>query len=196
MATRKPKELSTQERFCIDGYLVSHDAETAYRLQRTDTTPTANADSVHRMALRWLRSPQVQTYMQMRKQELSNVLASDVDEDNRTRGDVIRELNLLINKTTDGKLRAQMLMQLADLMAYKQNPHAETEQSESHVQYYLPLTCEKCALYVEYGKFLKERKLPPSTEMEWGAINAAIRANLEKRLNGTEPHGKPMRDKE
>lgn len=81
-------------------------------------------------------------------------------DDLRNKESVARELNKLITQTTDPKLRAELLMKLADLQQMKKDL---TSLDDDPVQFFLPLACEKCPLLQNYNEFLaeKNRDLPP-----------------------------------
>ena len=81
-------------------------------------------------------------------------------DDLRNKESVARELNKLITQTTDPKLRAELLMKLADLQQMKKDL---TSLDDDPVQFFLPLACEKCPLLQNYNEFLAEKNkdLPP-----------------------------------
>ena len=81
------------------------------------------------------------------------------DSDLRDKEKVARDLNSLINQTSDPKLKAELLMKLADLQQMKKDL---TGPEEDPVQFFLPISCEKCPLLQEYNRFLagKNHDLP------------------------------------
>lgn len=94
-------------------------------------------------------------------EERRMAIKSNADPDDlRNKESVARELNKLITQTTDPKLRAELLMKLADLQQMKKDL---TSLDEDPVQFFLPLACEKCPLLQNYNEFLaeKNRDLPP-----------------------------------
>lgn len=80
--------------------------------------------------------------------------------DLRDKETVARELNALITSTTDAKLRAELLMKLADLQQMKKDA---TAIDEDPVQFFLSVSCEKCPLLQNYNDYLerKNHDLPP-----------------------------------
>lgn len=94
-------------------------------------------------------------------EERRMAIKSNADPDDlRNKESVARELNKLITQTTDPKLRAELLMKLADLQQMKKDL---TSLDDDPVQFFLPLACEKCPLLQNYNEFLaeKNRDLPP-----------------------------------
>lgn len=178
-------KLTGVERFCLDAYIVNRDADTAYRLSRPTPPTTTKPDILHRMALRWLRGDAVRDYL--RRRSAANSVGGFGAADgagNRSDADIIRDLNGLLNQTDDPKLKAQMLLQLAQLKGMTRRPE-RTMPEETHVNYYLPARCEvECPLYVGFGKYLKENGLKPASDTQAKMIEAysrlAYRSQLEK----------------
>ena len=54
---------------------------------------------------------------------------------------MINELNLLINKTSDTKLKSELILKLADLSGVRKE---QTETDDNRIYYYLPVTCNVC----------------------------------------------------
>lgn len=147
------KELSARERVLLAGYSITRDVDTAYMLLRGEDKHTATDHNVHRMALRWIRGHLQQEYLQ----QLGRALCTN-DEANRSKEDVVSELNVLASKVTDPKDRAAILMKLADLQNMKDEPTEPTEQ-EKVIHYYLPVryptNCKECLLYTNNVKSVK-----------------------------------------
>lgn len=139
------KELTARERVLLAGYSVTRDADTAYMLLRGEDKKTATEHNVHRMALRWVRGNMQQAYLQ----QLGRTLAVD-GEGNRSKEDVVSELNALATKVTDPKERAAILMKLADLQNMKAEP-ADVKEEEKQIHYFIPAryprSCKECLLY-------------------------------------------------
>ena len=74
--------------------------------------------------------------------------------DLRNKETVARELNALISQTADPKLKAELLMKLADLQQMKKDA---TSIDEDPVQFFLSLSCEKCPLLQNYNNFLEDK---------------------------------------
>ena len=58
-------KLTDKEKFCLDAYIVNGDTDMAYTLSR-QKPPTAT-ENLHRLALRWLRRPEVKAYLEERR---------------------------------------------------------------------------------------------------------------------------------
>ena len=56
------KGLNEIERFCLAGFFITHDADTAYKLSRKQK-PCATDDNIHRLALRWVRCDDAKKYL-------------------------------------------------------------------------------------------------------------------------------------
>lgn len=168
--------LTDVERFCLDGYIVNRDGDTAYKLSRPTPPTTDRPDILHRMALRWLRGDAVRDYL--RRRSAANSVGGFGAADgagNRSDADIIRDLNGLLNQTDDPKLKAQMLVQLAQLKGMTRRP--EKQEAENHVSYYLPVRCtEECPLFIGFGKYLKENGLTPTSDTQADMIEAYARA--------------------
>lgn len=161
------KKLTEMERFCLDGYAVNKNVDLAYILSRPTPTTTTDKAILHKMALRWLRSDLCRQYLQERNAALQAGIDSN-EVEKRTNDDIISDLNKLLNKTTDEKLKAQMLVQLATLQGMKNKPQEEST-SGDHRQYYLPLSCDMCCLYVVWKDYYKRNRKTSDlvTPQEW-----------------------------
>lgn len=139
------KGLTDKEKFCLCGYFITHDADTAYLLARGGKK-NANDTSLHRMALRWVRNPMAQEYL---KTIAPTGFQSLGDTQNRDKEAIITELNTLANQSKDPKERTQILMKLADLQNMKEES-ANDEETESPIKYVLPVryptSCNNCLL--------------------------------------------------
>ena len=154
------KDLTPLEQFCLDSYLVNGEADLAYTLSR-ERDPTATEENVHRLALRWLRSPAVATYIKERSaviytrtEKVSDMEKEDVTdlvEKYKDKDFIIAELI----KTQTGlkaKEKADILQRIADLQQMKKE---ENKSEENRVHYYLPLqVCKDCP---NRGNLIKER---------------------------------------
>ena len=152
MGRRKqnPDEILTmEEKFCRDAYLLNGDVDKAYTLSRRNRIKTDNQDTIHRMALRWLRSEYVKKYLN----ERSILLQDRATEGNkpkagrRDKDAIVSELNILADATKDPKQKTEILMKLADLQQMKKDVTKEEEDNTIH--YYLPLNCRNCELYIK-----------------------------------------------
>lgn len=151
------KGLNDAEKFCLAGYSVTNNVDLAYRLARGGMK-NASPESFHRMALRWLRSPMAQEYLAGLS---SKGFQSKVNEQgkDRSKEDIIRELNVLATQTTDPKERTAILMKLADLQNMKEDV-AKTEK-DNRIHYFLPVkyprNCRECLIF-QNGKSEFQKK--------------------------------------
>lgn len=150
------KGLSKAEKICLAGYYLTHDVDTAYRLSREGKQMTDKADILHKMALRWARSKTAKDFLS----DLANVqLGQSADAHNRSKSDIVKELNQLANKTSDPKQRTDILLKLADLERMKEEkPTAEDD--EPKIRYHLPVryptSCKDCLLHINGVTSIKE----------------------------------------
>ena len=63
-------------------------------------------------------------------------------------------LSQTITTTTDPKLKADLVVKLADLQGYKKE---KTEKEEKRVRYYLPVKCDFCEFFKKYSIPQKEQ---------------------------------------
>lgn len=143
---RGKRGLSDLEKFCLCGYFHTKDADMAYRLARGEEVKATDFN-LHRMALRWLRSSLAQEYL---KALQGAALATSEDTDNRSKDDVISELNRLANQVKEPKERATILMKLADLQNMKDEPTEQEKELEQKIRYHLPVryptSCDDCLI--------------------------------------------------
>lgn len=113
------------------------------------------------------------------KKEARKVVSENSDL--RDKETVARELNKLITITTDPKLKAELLMKLADLQQMKKDA---TAIDEDPVQFFLPISCEKCPLLQAYNDFIakKNKELPKE---KW---DVAVRPDEMQRIVEAEDH--------
>ena len=150
---RSNRQLSDKERFCLDAYLSNGNKILAYTLSREKPTKADDEYILQKMAGRWLRSQEVKAYLVARSKELQGLhSASNEPTDGRTKADIIKELNQLVDTTADNKQKAQLLAQLAELQGFKAKPQPP-QQEDSHVNYYLPMRCDFCPLYLQWQEY-------------------------------------------
>lgn len=148
------EKLTKEERFVLDAYIVSKESLTdklvlAYSLSRK-REPTKNYASLEQQMYRWLKKPSVQYYIEDREAELfgAGKVKRNIEGENvnvlRSKDETLEELNFLASQTTDAKLKAELLMKIADLQNWKKEQQTE---ENNQVKYYLPLKCSQCKLY-------------------------------------------------
>jgi hypothetical protein len=152
--TRKKREteLSDDERFCLDAYLINSDGSTAYRLSHGGTG--ASETSIKVMAGRWLHTPQVKKYLEYRKALTSPTKDETQTMDFTNRDTLLGELSRLVVSTHNISERNQLLKNIADIVNMKK---WDNKQDEEKIHFYLPLSCKRCKLYVDASE-KKERQ--------------------------------------
>ena len=80
---------------------------------------------------------------QLDKNEYGMVENGEIEEGraNLDKQQMINELNKLIAKTSDTKLKSELILKLADLTGAKKE---QTESEDDAISYYLPITCLVC----------------------------------------------------
>lgn len=145
MNKKDKNRLTDIERFCLDGWLMNHNADLAYMLSR-DKPITATPENVHRLALRWLRTDYVKEYLEERGAIAIAQAETDEQTTNRRKSDIVRELNILANSCNDPKQRTEILLKLADLQKMKDDV---TKDDVELVHFYVPIQCYNCSLYIQ-----------------------------------------------
>ena len=145
------EKLTEKEKFCLDAYILDpQNIDIAYVMSRNGGYQ-GSQENLHRLALRWLRDPDVKEYVNGKravvadKTEKKFSTPEQGENVNRDKDDVVRELNFLIDQSKDPKLRSELLLKLANLQEMKKDI---VEEEDTTVHYYLPLTCNKCSLYI------------------------------------------------
>jgi hypothetical protein len=152
-------KLTDKEKFCLDAYIVNGNADIAYTLSR-EKPPTAT-ENLHRLALRWLRKPEVKTYLEERRAVIYNRSEKVTDmekEDLKELVDLYKDKDYIIAELVktqaglSGKEKADILNRIADLQQMKKN---EEKKEDERVHFYLPLPlCDNCP---NKGKLVEER---------------------------------------
>ena len=160
--------MTDKEKFCLDAYIVNGDADIAYTLSR-EKPPTAT-ENLHRLALRWLRKPEVKAYLEERRAVIysRSEKVSDMEkEDIKQLVDAYKDKDYIIAELVkaqaglSGKEKADILNRIADLQQMKKN---EEKKEDERVHFYLPLpTCEDCP---NKGKLVEERRFPHQREIK------------------------------
>lgn len=167
------KELDTYEKIALNSIAIdpttTDDAYKLYRLSTGKPVLQQTTDfTLHQMSLRWARGEAQKKYITDVKAMLRG--GSTDTGDDRTKADLIHEMNRLASSTTDPKLRATLLMNVAQLVSARARDDNATE---SHVNYYLPLRCYECPLFVAWEAY-RQRHAGATTQQltdsEWDAI--------------------------
>lgn len=146
-------KLTDLEKFALIGYIHTSDTKMAYIASRGKKL-TANPESLVVQASRWITKPECKAFIEIEQQRL-NIAHSSTDAENRSKQDIVGELNVLATQTGDPKLKAELLMRLADLEGMKKK---ETIEEESKVKYFMPLKCNQCELYRSAKSKLTQNK--------------------------------------
>lgn len=146
MNKKDKNRLTDIEKFCLDAWMTNKNSDLAYSLSRGKPI-TATPDNLHRLALRWLRSPHVKEYLEERGAVIISEGATDGQLQNRQKDDIVRELNILANSCKDAKQRTEILLKLADLQRMKDAPNKDNEPELVH--FYVPIQCHNCNLYMK-----------------------------------------------
>lgn len=148
------EKLTEKEKFCLDAYLFNgENLDLAYIMSRNGGYQ-GSQENLHRLALRWLRDPDVKEYVDGKRAVVADKVEKkfSMPEQNayREKEDIVRELNILADLTKDPKQKTEILMRLADLQQMKKSSIDELEDNTVH--YYLPLSCYQCSLYIANKK--------------------------------------------
>lgn len=170
--------LTEREKFALDAYIVNNDKLLSYRMAK-DSIADPNSESFRQVAWRWFRYPQVVAYINGRREQVfSHKTAEDGELDNRSRDDVIKELNTLIDRETDSKRKGDLLMKLSDLLNFKREQGEDNQ--ESHVNYYLPIRCNECPLLQSYNQYREQTKQETLLSDDWEAYVSRVDKSYHK----------------
>lgn len=169
------KELEIYEKIALNSIAIdpttTDDAYKLYRLSSGKPVQQQTTDfTLHQMSLRWARGEAQKKYITDVKAMLRG--GSSDTGDNRTKADLIHEMNRLASSTTDPKLRATLLMNVAQLVSARAR---DDNAIESHVNCYLPLRCNDCPLFNAWQAYRQrhaEATTPQLSDGEWDTIMA------------------------
>lgn len=108
----------------------------------------------------------------------------------REKEDVLKELNIMASNERDTKLKAELLMKIAEIKQMKKDVISD---NDDPVQFFLSIDCEKCPLLVKYNEYLalKNASLP---EDKW---DVSLRPDeMQRIMEQAEPVIKSAREKE
>ena len=146
MNKKDKNRLTDIEKFCLDAWMMNHNADLAYTISRGKPI-TATPENLHRLALRWLRSDHVKEYLEERGAIAISQAETEGQPHNRDKKDIVRELNTLANSCKDAKQRTEILLKLADLQRMKED---NTHKDETElVHFFVPIQCHNCSLYLQ-----------------------------------------------
>ena len=136
--------LSDLDKLCIDAYLYNNDNKViAYKTAKGINDNSLDVSTLIKRSNNWLQSERIKSYISLKKPDsLQRIDNQDVEFDKLG---LISELAQLYQKTTDIKLKSDILLKLADLKGYKKEKVIENQQ----VRYYLPVSCNICKFHPE-----------------------------------------------
>lgn len=111
----------------------------------------------------------------------------------RDKDSVVRDLNTLINQTTDVKLKAELLVKLADIQQMKKTASGD----EDPVQFYFPIDCDRCPLLIQYNAMLERRNVGvPRDKWDLEVRPDEMQRLIEQAEDGIKQMRKKERDRE
>ena len=115
---------------------------------------TATDKNAHRLALRWLRKPHVKKFVE--EVRLVRTKQAEATTQNRTKEQLVRELNALADSVHDPKLKADLLKQIADLERMKEKEPVTMEKERR--TFFLPWKskCRGCRLMQMYRDIMED----------------------------------------
>jgi len=139
-----------QERICLDAYLFNESNKiSAYKVCKGITS--GDDAMLNSRANSWLSNRTSKAYLQKVKNITIKLSESqNLEENDSTMLDkaaIIEQISILIAKTTDIKLKSDLLMKLNELKGYKKDT---TKADEQQIRYYLPQRCETCDYKADY----------------------------------------------
>lgn len=139
-------QLTEKERFCLQAYLVTKDKKMSFLCSREKPLKADSGEGFRVNLSKWFNSDKVQAFIQeYQTQVRAEAIDRGAEGQDVDKTELVRELTILFRKEKDPKLKADIGMKLADLQQMKKE---QTEQEEQ-INYYLPLQCSKCALYLK-----------------------------------------------
>ena len=132
--------LNDIDKICLDAYLYNADNKViSYKIAKGITDNNLDISTLVQRSNNWLQSDKCKQYLKLKKSETSQSI--DNQEVDFNKDGLISELSSLYSKTTDIKLKSEILLKLADLKGYKK----EAQKTEDQViRYYLPISCKIC----------------------------------------------------
>lgn len=155
--------ISKKEKAFADLVIIGYSASEAYLLL---FQTKAKGGSINTLASRVWKSPKVQEYVHHQQNKLIAKLSNETEQveeqtlkssevEMRTQGDILTEINQIINEVKEPKIKGQLLMKLSDLQK-RENPN---DIIKDKVVFYLPLTCYDCKYYQEKQEQRKRERL-------------------------------------
>lgn len=112
------------------------------------------------------------------------------DVEVRDKDDIVKELNTIVNQAgTDPKLKAEILLKIADLQQMKKGVSG----NEDPVQFFFPISCEKCPLLQRYNQVIaKKNEGRPRDDLDYELKPDELQRLIEQQAKDV----KDMRRKE
>lgn len=152
-------QLTEKERFCLQAYLVTKDKRMAFICSREKPLKADSGEGFRVNLSKWFNSDKVQAFIQeYQTQVRAELIDKGMEGQDIGKAELVRELTILFRNEKDPRLKADIGMKLADLQQMKKE---QTEQGEQ-INYYLPLQCSKCALYIKEKEAIEKTVQPES----------------------------------
>ena len=149
--------ISDNERICLDAYIFnSANKLNAYKLYK-GITKDIDIITLQQRANKWIQNKANQAYIDKYKSVIININSPDNKNDaengdtNLDKDAIIHQLSVLIPKTNDIKLKAELLIKLNDIKGYKKDI-LKTESETKRI--YLPERCLNC----DFKRFYTENQ--------------------------------------
>ena len=148
--------LTEREKIALDAYIFNPSNKIgAYKIARNiPEDSNLDIEMLRQRATGWVNQKGSRAYLLSQKGKITGVPQTYLSDDEQIsvfdKEQLAKLLSQTIMTTTDAKLKADLVVKLADLQGYKKE---KTEKEEKRVRYYLPLKCEKC-------EFFKNKLIP------------------------------------
>ena len=148
--------LSEREKIALDAYLFKQSNKVeAYKVARNvSDTDIVDEEVLRNRANGWINQKGSRAYLLSQKSKITNGSHMQLSDNEQIsvfgKEELAKLLSQTITTTTDPKLKADLVVKLADLQGYKKE---KTEKEEKRVRYYLPVKCSFC-------EFFKKNSVP------------------------------------
>ena len=149
----KQIQLSEEEKFALDAYLVNGNKAMCFKLAKN--SKSSRQDSLLVMAQRWLNTDIVKKYLEIRRAQIFPDNTEDAPKDYTNKDVLLSELSRLVNRTTNIREKNDLLKTVADVTRMKSD---ENKDEAKLIHFYVPLTCKRCNLYAAEMEKRKEKQ--------------------------------------
>ena len=146
--------LSEREKIALDAYLFNPSNKVeAYKVARNITDDSSVDEEVLKnRANGWINQKGSKAYLILQKSKITTISQTQLSDNEQInvfgKEELAKLLSQTITTTTDPKLKADLVVKLADLQGYKKE---KTEKEEKRVRYYLPVKCDFCEFFKKYS---------------------------------------------